>query len=146
MSKYSQGEFIPKNPQKIVGNATVQYRSSWELRVMMLLDQHPYVINWASESLRIPYINPFTGRQTFYVPDFMVMYKDKDGQTKTDIIEVKPRKQAVIGLARSQQEKAAVVLNMAKWEAAKAWCKKHGANFRVMTEEDIYNRMGEKKR
>jgi hypothetical protein len=76
----------------------------------------------------------------------MIMYQDKNGQKRTEIIEVKPRNQAVLGKARSQQEKAAVVLNMAKWEAAKAWCKKHGANFRVLTEEDIYNRMGEKKR
>jgi hypothetical protein len=146
MAKYQQGYYSVANSEKYVGKGEPTYRSGWELTVMRYCDNHPNVINWASESLRIPYINPFTGRQTFYVPDFLIMYKDKNGQTHTDIIEVKPRKQAVIGLARSQQEKAAVVLNMAKWEAAKAWCKKHGANFRILTEEDIYNRMGEKKR
>ena len=42
-------------------------------------------------------------------------------------------------LARSQQEKAAVALNMVKWQAARVWCKRMGATFRVLTEEDIYN-------
>ena len=51
----------------------------------------------------------------------------------------KPKAQAVMELARSQQEKAAVVLNMVKWTAARAWCKRMGATFRVLTEEDIYN-------
>lgn len=146
MAKYSQGYYTVNNASKYVGKGTPTYRSGWELTVMRFCDNHPSVINWASESLRIPYVNPFTSKPTFYVPDFMIMYQDKNGQKRTDIIEVKPRSQAVLGLARSQQEKAAVVLNMAKWEAAKAWCKKHGANFRILTEEDIYNRMGEKKR
>jgi hypothetical protein len=42
-------------------------------------------------------------------------------------------------LARSQQEKAAVALNMCKWAAARIWCKRMGATFRVLTEEDIFN-------
>jgi len=32
-----------------------------------------------------------------------------------------------------------VVLNMAKWEACRAWCQRHGMKFRILTEEDIYN-------
>jgi len=32
-----------------------------------------------------------------------------------------------------------VVLNMAKWEAAKAWCKDKGLYFRVVTEKDIFH-------
>jgi len=146
MANYTQGYYTVLNGDKYVGRGTPKYRSGWELTLMRFCDNHPSIINWASESLRIPYINPFTGKQTFYVPDFMIMYQDKNGQKRTEIIEVKPKNQAVIGLARSQQQKAAVVLNMAKWEACKAWCKKHGATFRVLTEEDIYNRMGEKKR
>jgi len=47
--------------------------------------------------------------------------------------------------ARSQSEKAAVVLNMAKWEAARAWCKQMGMQFRVVTESELYNNMGGKR-
>ena len=84
---------------------------------MRFCDTHPAVIGWASESLRIPYRNPFTGRNTTYYPDFLITYQDKNGNKISEVIEVKPRNQAVLELARSQQEKAAVVLNMAKWEA-----------------------------
>ena len=145
MAKYSQGTYVVQNPEKYVGHHAPNYRSSWEMTFMRFCDNHPGIINWGSECLRIPYRNPFTGSDTFYVPDFLIMYQDKNGKKITEIIEIKPRNQARLEEAKSQQQKAAVVLNMAKWEAAKAWCKKHGAIFRVVTEEDIYNRMGKRK-
>jgi hypothetical protein len=40
--------------------------------------------------------------------------------------------------ARSERDKAAAILNMAKWTAAKAWCANQGLKFRIVTEEDIY--------
>jgi len=146
MSKYSQGEFIPKNPQKIVGNATVQYRSSWELRVMMLLDQHPYVINWASESIAIPYKSPLDGRMHQYIPDFLVVYKDKNGAQRAELIEVKPAKEALAENARSKRDKAALLVNTAKWAAAMTWCKKNGINFRLLTEDQIFVTKGTQRR
>ena len=138
-NNYMQGVFTPTNPQKYIGSNSPKYRSGWELTVMRFCDNHPAVIGWASESLRIPYRNPFTGKQTVYVPDFLITYQDKNGNKISEIIEVKPRKQARLNEANSQQEKAAVVLNMAKWEACRAWCQRHGMKFRILTEEDIYN-------
>jgi hypothetical protein len=146
MSKFSQGEFIPKNPQKIVGKSVPVYRSSWELRVMMLLDQHPYVINWASESVAIPYKSPLDGRMHQYIPDFLIVYKDKRGQQKAELIEVKPAKEAIAENARSKRDKAALVLNTAKWAAAMTWCKKNGINFRVLTEDQIFVTKGTQRR
>lgn len=145
MSKYSQGTYIVLNPAKYLGTRAPTYRSSWEMTFMRFCDNHPGIINWGSECLRIPYRNPFTGRDTFYVPDFLIMYQNKDGSKITELIEIKPRSQARIEEAKSQQQKAAVVLNMAKWAAAKAYCKRAGITFRVVTEEDIYNKMGKKK-
>jgi hypothetical protein len=146
-SPYTQGRYAVLNADKYIGHSTPKYRSGWELTFMRFCDNHPGVINWASESLRIPYINPFTSKPTFYVPDFVIMYQDpKSGKKMTEVIEVKPRSQARLEEAKSQREKAAVVLNMAKWAACKAWCQKHGAHFRIVTEEDIYNRMGQKKK
>jgi hypothetical protein len=138
-NNYTQGFFTPLNPEKYIGSNSPKYRSGWELTVMRFCDTHPAVIGWASESLRIPYRNPFTGRNTTYYPDFLITYQDKNGNKISEVIEVKPRGQAVLELARSQQEKAAVVLNMAKWEACRAWCQQHGMKFRILTEEDIYN-------
>lgn len=142
MSKYSQGEFIPKNPSKIVGNARIFYRSSWELTVMSLLDTHPNVIQWASESVTIPYINPLTGRRHTYIPDFLILYKDKNGRQRAELIEVKPSKEAIAENARSKRDKAALIINTAKWASAVQWCKKNGINFRILTEREIYINKG----
>jgi TnsA endonuclease N terminal len=138
MSKYSQDNFIPKNPHKLVGNATPFYRSSWELTVMTLLDNHPNVIQWASESITIPYINPLTGKRSIYVPDFFVLYRDKNGRERAELIEVKPAKEAIAENAKSKRDKAALIVNTAKWAAALTYCKKSGINFRVLTEDQIY--------
>jgi hypothetical protein len=138
MSRYSQQFFIPKNPQKLVGNAQPFARSSWELRVMMLLDQHPNVVNWASESISIPYKSPLDGRMHRYIPDFLIVYKDKTGKQRAEIIEVKPAKEAIAENAKSKRDKTAILLNTAKWGAAMMYCKKHGLNFRILTESDIF--------
>jgi hypothetical protein len=112
---------------------------------MRFCDNHPSIVGWASESIRIPYKNPFTGKPTTYYPDFLITYQDKDGNKKAEVIEIKPKGQALLEKARSQSEKAAVVLNMAKWEAARAWCKQMGMQFRVVTETELYNNMGGKR-
>lgn len=138
MSKFSQGRFVPKNPNKIVGRQDITFRSSWELTVMNFLDSHPSVIQWASESIRIPYVNPLTGKASQYVPDFMVLYQDRSGKRRAEVIEVKPSKEALIENARSKRDKAFIVINTAKWAAAMSWCKKNGMTFRILTESDIY--------
>jgi hypothetical protein len=137
-NNYSQGYYTVLNPEKYVGSGTPKYRSGWELTFMRFCDNHPSVVSWASENVRIPYKNPFTGKDTFYVPDFFVVYQNANGR-KAELVEIKPKAQAVMELARSQQEKAAVALNMVKWHAARIWCKRMGATFRVLTEEDIFN-------
>jgi hypothetical protein len=142
MSKYSQDEFIPKNTHKLVGNSRPFYRSSWELTVMTLLDQHPNVINWASESISIPYKSPLDGRIHQYIPDFLIVYVDKNGNKRAELVEVKPSKEAIAENARSKRDKAALLLNTAKWAAAMTYCKKNGLNFRILTENDLYIRNG----
>lgn len=137
-NNYSQGFYTILNPEKYVGKGTPKYRSGWELTFMRFCDNHPSVVSWASECVRIPYKNPFTGRDTYYIPDFLVTYQ-VNGVNRAELIEIKPKAQAVMELARSQQEKMAVALNMCKWQAAQIWCKRMGATFRILTEEDIYN-------
>lgn len=142
MPKYSQGQFVPKNPYKIVGNATIWYRSSWELAMMTFLDSHPSVIQWASESISIPYINPLTGQRKSYIPDFLVLYKDKNGKQHAELIEVKPKKEAMVENAKSKRDKAFLIINTAKWAAAMAYCKKNGLTFRLITEDDLWPKTG----
>ena len=145
MAKFAQGKYTLKNPSKYSGNGTPTYRSSWEWAFMQFCDNHPSVIQWASEAIKIPYKNPLTGRATVYVPDFLVVYQDKNGRKRAELIEVKPKKETTMENAgRSKIAQARVVVNTAKWEAATRWCKQNSIQFRIVTEEDIFH--GSKKR
>ena len=140
MPRFAQGKFQPKHPEKYVGNKTPTYRSSWEFTFMKFCDEHPHVSQWASEAIRIPYRNPLTGKQTIYVPDFFIVYADKGGKQKVELIEVKPESQTVKEkLGRSTVNQAHYVINQAKWEAARAWCKQKGIYFRIVGEKDIFH-------
>ena len=139
MRSYVQGQYKPINPNKYVGTYPIIFRSSWEHKVMVMFDTNPNITSWASESLKIPYQNPFTGKYTVYVPDFVVTYVDAKGNQKAEIIEVKPAKETFLEQAKSQQAKAAVALNTFKWAAAQAFAKSHGMTFRVLTESNIFN-------
>jgi len=140
MARFAQGKFRLKFPEKYAGNRTPTYRSSWEYTFMKFCDEHPNVSQWASEAVKIPYRNPLTGKHTIYVPDFFIVYADKGGKQKVELIEVKPKNQSVReNLGRSRANQAHYVINMAKWEAARSWCKQKGIFFRVITEEDIFH-------
>ena len=139
MSKYAQGKYQIKNPEKYVGRKQPTYRSSWEFTFCAFCDNNPAVIQWASEPFMIPYRNPLTGKNTIYVPDFMMVYMDKNQQRHAEVVEIKPLKETTMESAKSVRDKAAVALNIAKWTAAKAFCAAHGLKFRIVTEHDIYH-------
>lgn len=138
MAKFSQGFYTPKFPQKYIGKGNIIYRSSWEFAFCRFCDNHPSIISWASESIRIPYRNPLSGKNTTYVPDFFIIYQDSAGQNHAELIEVKPSNQANLAEAKSARNKAAVAVNFAKWQAAKAFCSTKGITFRIITEKDLF--------
>ena len=134
------------NPAKYVGNKTPTYRSSWEFVFMQFLDQNPSVLQWASEAVHINYKNPLTGKNTIYVPDFLMVYNDSNGTTHAEVIEVKPSKETTLeGAGKNVRNQAAAILNMAKWQAARAWCAANRLQFRVVTENDIFHMGGKRK-
>lgn len=139
MAKFQQGVFVPQNPDKYIGKHAPRYRSGWELTFMRMCDNHPGILGWASESHRIPYLNPLTGKATTYVPDFFIVYVDKAGKKHAELIEVKPSKQ-IKGNAKTQQDQMAAVVNEAKWKIAKQWAGQQGVGFRVITENEIFNK------
>lgn len=144
--KYDQGKYTCKNPGKYFGKHTPTYRSGWELVFMRMCDGHPSVIGWASEGHAIPYRNPFTGKHTRYVPDFMIVYQNKKGEKRMEMVEIKPSTQSSLTEAKSRTDKAAVALNHAKWTAANEWCKRKGIKFRIITEKEIFNNYGKSRR
>lgn len=141
MSKYAQQFYTIKNLEKYVGKKKPYYRSSWEFTFMNFCDNNPAVVNWASEAINIPYYNPVSGKQTIYVPDFLVVYVDKNQRKHTELIEIKPSKEATMESAKSYRDKLMVAINMAKWAAADSWCKANNIRFRVVTEFDIFKNM-----
>jgi hypothetical protein len=127
MSNYQQGIYECCNPKKYRGSSKPRYRSGWELVFMRMCDNHPNILYWNS------------------VPDFFIVYQDKNGKQHAELIEIKPYNQTSIENAKSKKDKFASVVNLAKWQAAQAWSKQNGVRFRVITEKDIFNKPQTKK-
>lgn len=121
-----------------MGRKAPTYRSSWEFTFMSFCDNNPAVLNWASEAVSIPYYNPVKGRQTIYVPDFLVVYVDANQKQHTELIEIKPSTETTMESAKSYRDKLSVAMNMAKWAAADSWARANNMRFRVVTEFDIF--------
>jgi len=140
MGRFAQGRFTLKNPEKYVGNKTPLYRSGWEFVFMKTCDEHPSILHWASESIKIPYRDPTTGRATVYVPDFFIEYADKNGKKHVEVVELKPSNQQLLEkVGKNKVNQFQYVKNMAKWEAARAWCKQKGVHFRIVNENDLFH-------
>jgi hypothetical protein len=105
---------------------------------MRFLDSNDSVLQWASESVAIPYRHPLTGKMTRYIPDFLMTYRTRDNQMRAELIEIKPKKQSVIESKMSNRDRAIVAINYAKWAAAQKWCKQQGLTFRVITEDAMF--------
>lgn len=147
------GRFIPRNPQKYSGDpSNIIFRSSWEVACMKFLDSSSAVLKWGSEEVKIPYlkpiIDPVTGKATVkpanYYPDFIVVYQDKDGNQQTELLEVKPLKETLQEKAKTDRDKMALLVNIAKWKAAEAFCRSRGMKFRVITEQTLFKQAPKK--
>jgi hypothetical protein len=138
--KFTQGIYAVKNPEKYIGLGSPRYRSSWELSVMQMCDNNDAIQQWASESLKIPYKDPLTGKPTVYVPDFFVVFQDNKKQKRAEVWEIKPANQTLKEkVGKNVYNQAQYVRNMVKWAAAKNWCKQQGILFRIITEHDLYH-------
>ena len=145
MSHWAQGPYTVINREKYVGNGTPRYRSGWELSFMKFCDNNDHVLQWASESVAIPYRHPLTGKMTQYIPDFLITYRTSNNTIKAELIEIKPKKQSVIESKMSSKDRAIVAINYCKWDAASKWARKNGLTFRVITENDLFHQGGTKR-
>jgi hypothetical protein len=141
--KTYKGFFKPKNPKKYNGDYTnIIYRSTWEVRVMKWLDEHPDIIWWCSEELPISYLNPVDNKMHRYFPDFIAKMKQKNGLVMTYVIEVKPEAQTKMPVQKKKtkrfiQEAATYAINQEKWRAADIFCQEHGWKFLILTEKHL---------
>ena len=139
MSRWAQGDYTILNREKYAGNGNPRYRSGWELSFMKFCDSNDNVLQWASESIAIPYRHPLTGKMTQYIPDFLITYRTSNNTIKAELIEIKPKKQSVIESKMSSKDRAIVAINYCKWDAASKWARRNGLTFRVITENDMFH-------
>ena len=141
------GKFQPNNPSKYLGDPSkITYRSLLERKCMLIFDDNPNVIRWASEEVCIPYMSPVDRKRHRYYPDFLVEIKNKKGEIETLLVEVKPYKQTQLPKKPKRVTKTFIneakrySINQAKWDAAREVCEKRGWEFKIMTEREIYGR------
>jgi isopentenyldiphosphate isomerase len=129
-----------------MGNpANIVYRSLWERRVMVMLDEREDIVEWGSEELKIPYRSPLDKRIHHYYPDFQYKHTKTDGTFGFKLCEVKPYKQTVEPVRpkdrRSSKkyirEVTTYLVNKAKWDAAEAYCADKGWEFIKITEHNL---------
>jgi hypothetical protein len=132
--------YTPTNQLKYSGRHPIVLKSSWEeVFASTYCDNNPSCIDWSYEPWRIPYRDPVSGRQTIYIPDFLMSFKGNNGQIRCALVEIKPAHQALQEHARNLADSAHVARNLAKWEAARAWCERRGnVNFVVLTEKELF--------
>jgi len=140
--KYRQGLYKPKNPQKYVGRGMPVYRSGWELKFFRWCDFNDNVLEWASESVIIPYLNKADGKVHRYYTDGVIAIKEGTNIVKY-IVEIKPSKQVQPPSAGKKKHSTVVyenyryIQNISKWEAARNWCSKKGYKFIILTEKEL---------
>ena len=134
-----QGQFYPKNPLKYDGNpGEIYYRSSWELSVMFWCDSKPFIQEWASETVVIPYLSPIDRKAHRYFIDFKIVMRGE-----IYLIEVKPAKQVSKPKKPKKVTKRFIteahtyIVNTAKWEAAKRYADNNNCKFQIWTENTL---------
>ena len=139
-----KGKFKPRYPQKYKGDPSeIIYRSGWELKYMMQLDHDKNVLSWSSEETIVPYLSPIDNKVHRYFPDFIVTRKDKEGNTQTFMIEIKPKKQTQPPTKKHKitpkyiNEVHTWGINTAKWTYAEQFCKDRKWIFQILTETEL---------
>ena len=141
-----KGKFTPKNRNKYTGNINrIVFRSLWERRFMIYCDDNPKVLKWSSEELKIKYISPIDKRWHTYWPDFYIMIKGSGTNAwkiQEMVVEIKPKKYCKPPKEGKNKktflwESKNFVINTAKWEAAKEFCKRQKWEFKILTEDQL---------
>jgi hypothetical protein len=162
-SNYNQGNYIPKNKDKVIKLNTqggVYFRSSWEKKIMHWLDNNNTITKWGAECMRIPYqMTHFDNGDTkikehSYFPDFYYEMRLSDNTLKQVVVEVKPMKEfqmvqdlnegklnvpenSMKKLKNFEYDLKMAYKNKQKWETMINWCNKKGYDFIIITEQHL---------
>jgi len=134
-----KGKYKVKNRKKYRGDPdNVIYRSMWERRCFVWLDNNPSIVEWSSEEVCVPYIYEVDKKYHRYFVD--LMFTTVAGHTF--LIEVKPEKETQPPKKpdkskRYLSESLTYVKNVNKWHAAQQYATNKGWTFQVWTEKHL---------
>ena len=141
---FHKRKYTPIYPEKYTGDPTnIIMRSSWETKFALWCDKNPSVIKWNSEETIVPYVCPTDNQWHRYFIDFKIQIRDKSGNLKTYLVEIKPDKQTRPPEVPSRKTKrflleaATYMKNEAKWKAATNFAKDRGWEFIILTEHHL---------
>lgn len=146
--KTNQGYFIPKHPEKYIGDISkICYRSGWEFDFLYMCDDNRLICKYSSEKFVVPYINPLDNRKHDYYIDMYVEMMVSDGSTAKLLLEIKPidhmtmpdppKRKTVKSVHNYRKRCDMVIVNIAKFKAAKYYAKQFGMMFGVVTRDKI---------
>ena len=99
------------------------------------------------EKHSIPYYNPIFKNYKRYFPDFYAKIRNNNNKPVEYIIEIKPNIETKIpkhkgNLSRKtkQYREETFLINQSKWKAANQYCKKFGYNFKLLTENNLFQK------
>lgn len=113
---------------------------------MKYFDTNVNVVQWSSEEIAIPYLDPVQRKRRRYFPDFHLVLATKEGKLQNVVVEVKPMAQTVEPIKKKRISKQYIMevttwaTNQAKWEAAREYCEDKGWTFQILTESDIFGK------
>lgn len=153
MARFKQGYFTPRHPEKYTGTLPVKYKSGLEERCLNYFDMNDNVVRYCYEPFFIPYQKPIFENNKIhfeerkYYVDFIVEIRQKNGELKKYIVEVKsksetevpkqPKKMTFKNRQRLMEENKTFMVNKCKWETAATWARAHGAEFIHLTSDMI---------
>lgn len=137
------GKFKPKHPEKYIGDVNnIWYRSLMELKFFNWLDAKPFVLNYSSEELAIPYLSPIDNKIHRYFPDMLIKMETQKG-IKIFLVEIKPENQTKKPSQPKRKTKRFLKevmtwsINQAKWKEAEEYCKARSWEFKLINENHL---------
>ena len=115
-NQFKSGNFESKKSDK-----NYHYRSSYELRMMEILESDPIVVEFTMEPFSIQYIG-IDNKKHKYIPDCLVEYTDNT----FSLIEIKPERRITESI------------NILKFKAAEKYCELNNMKFIIWTEKDLF--------
>lgn len=126
----------------------VEYKSGLEYKAFKYADCNPVIESWSVEPFGIKYVKPTDGKYHRYYIDLVIKFKNGN----TYFVEVKPFSQTIpprkpAGWSKNQatpksiqnykNNVATYLINQAKWDAAKIYCKQYNYTFITLTEKEL---------